>query len=114
MSGTKTDVKTDTARRDKAIAAHKSAADAQKAVAVEPMMVGYDETQPNQVEVVAGSVEHVSLLNSYPNATTYAADVNVVIVDPPPGGGDPMLASQNVHGTTLQPAEPLHDNKSKK
>jgi hypothetical protein len=56
---------------------------------------GYDETQPGQQEVVAGTVEHEQLLKSFPNATSYAPDVNVVVplepeeppineTDPPP------------------------------
>jgi hypothetical protein len=48
---------------------------------------GYDETLPGQHEVEAGSVEHVQLLKSYPNATSYAPDVNVVAkeeAEPPP------------------------------
>lgn len=39
---------------------------------------GDDETLPGQHEVEAGSVEHQQLLKSYPNATSYAPDVNVV------------------------------------
>jgi hypothetical protein len=41
------------------------------------------KTQPGQREVVAGSPEHVTLLQSHPNATTYGPDVNVVQPPPP-------------------------------
>lgn len=91
------DVEGRRARRDAAIEAHRAAADAQVAEApvVEPVMVGYDETLPHQEEVPAGSAEHVQLLNSYPNASSYGPDVNVVIVDVPPGGGDPQMAQES-------------------
>jgi hypothetical protein len=39
---------------------------------------GEEETLPGQQEVVAGSVEHQQALNSYPTATHYGPDVNVV------------------------------------
>lgn len=44
-----------------------------------PKDVGGEETQPGQTEVVAGTVEHQQVLNAYPNATSYAGDVNVVL-----------------------------------
>jgi hypothetical protein len=72
------------ARREELAAAHKAAVEAQT---VEPAPfedVGYDETQSHQEEVVAGTVEHERLLNTYPNATSYAGDVNVVVPEPPP------------------------------
>ena len=40
---------------------------------------GYDTTEPGQNEVIAGSVEHIHLLKSYPNATSYAGEVNIVL-----------------------------------
>jgi hypothetical protein len=65
-------------------AAHKAAVDAQveQQAAVEFQDVGYEETQPHQEEIVAGTVEHVQLLNAFPNATSYAGDVNVVVPEP--------------------------------
>lgn len=56
-----------------------------------PKNVGEAETQPGQVEVVAGTVEHVQVLQSYPNASSYGPDVNVVLppVEPPPPPPDP-------------------------
>ena len=47
---------------------------------------GYDETLPGQEEIQSGSVEHQQVLNSYPTATHYAPDVNVVAKDEEPGG----------------------------
>jgi hypothetical protein len=43
---------------------------------------GYDETQPGQIEVIAGTVEHEKLLQLYPNATSYGPDHNVVFGPP--------------------------------
>lgn len=85
------------ARREADVEAHRAAVDAQIAATpeVEPVMVGYDETLPHQEEVPAGSVAHVQLLSSYPNASSYGPDVNVVIVDIPPGGGDPQMAPES-------------------
>lgn len=71
------------ARRDEDIAAHQAAVDAQAVEAVEFVDAGYDETLPGQEEVEAGSVEHVQLLNSYGNATSYAPTHNVVVPPPP-------------------------------
>ena len=71
------------ARRDEDVAAHQAAVDAQ-AVEAEPFVdAGYDETLPGQEEVTAGSVEHVQLLNSFSNATSYAPTHNVVVPPPP-------------------------------
>jgi hypothetical protein len=79
------------ARRDADIAAHKAAVDAQ-AVEAEPFIdAGYEETLPGQVEIEAGTVEHVQVLNTFANATSYGPDVNVVVPpeEPPP---DPPVA----------------------
>ena len=70
------------AAREDAIAAHKEAAEAQVVEEPEFHDVGYDETLPGQVEVVAGSVEHTQLLNSYRNATSYGPEHNVVVPEP--------------------------------
>jgi hypothetical protein len=85
------DAKTNPAR-DKAIeeakANQKKAVEGRTAAeeSVEPMVEGYDETMPGQEEIVAGTPEHVAVLNAYPNATSYGPDVNVVVppVEPPP------------------------------
>src|SRR5580765_3812692 len=119
MSGTKVSAEQHArdAAKAKAIADEKARiAEASKAPVAEPTMTGYEETQPGQVEIVAGTVEHVQLLNSYPNATTYGPDVNVVVPPSPEGGGDPMAVHTPV-GTTLSPAGSKHEdtpaNKSK-
>ena len=81
------------AAREEAVAAHKEAAEAQVVEVTEFADAGYDETQPGQTEVVAGTVEHQQLLNSYHNATSYGPDHNVVVPadepppDPPPEDG---------------------------
>ena len=51
-----------------------------------PEDVGDAETLPGQTEVVAGTPEHDRVLTSYPNATSYGPDVNVVLPpeEPPP------------------------------
>ena len=51
-----------------------------------PPDVGEAETLPGQTEVVAGTPEHDRVLTSYPNATSYGPDVNVVLPpeEPPP------------------------------
>ncbi len=49
---------------------------------------GYDETLPGQEEIQSGSVEHQQVLNSYPTATHYAPDVNVVAKDEDSGEGE--------------------------
>jgi hypothetical protein len=79
------------AARDSAVAEHKAAVEAQATEAPEFMDAGYEDTLPGQVEVVAGTVEHVQVLNSFANATSYGPDVNVVVpapeeppVEPPP------------------------------
>ena len=71
------------AARDAAREAHVAAVDAQQTEAVEFVDAGYENTLPGQVEVVAGTVEHVQLLNSYANATSYGPDHNVVVPAPP-------------------------------
>lgn len=85
------------AAREQAAADHKAAleeqAAAREAAPEEFVDAGYDETLPGQVEVVAGSVQHTQLLNSYHNATSYGPDHNVVVPadepppDPPPEDG---------------------------
>jgi hypothetical protein len=45
---------------------------------------GNDPTLPGQQEIVAQTPEHERLLKSYPNATSYGPDVNVVAPEPPP------------------------------
>ena len=50
---------------------------------VEPHDVGMDVTQPGQEEVMAGSVEHVHLLKAFPNVTSYAPDVNIILPPEP-------------------------------
>ena len=86
------------AEQKKAIADRKSADDA--AVKAEPeeyVGEGYDETQPGQTEIVAGTPEHQRLLNAYPNATSYSEDTNVVVPEPPAEGeGGPPAAPVNV------------------
>ena len=74
------------ARRESAREEHKAAVDAQTAETpeVEFMDAGYDETLPGQIEVVAGSVVHEQVLKSYPNATSYGPDHNVVVPEPEP------------------------------
>lgn len=76
-------------RRDSARDIHKEAAGAQRAEieareaeAAEFIDAGYEETMPGQVEVVAGTVQHEQVLNSYHNATSYGPDVNVVVPEP--------------------------------
>jgi hypothetical protein len=76
------------ALREEAIAAHREAIEASIA-APEVHDVGYDETLPGQVEVVAGSVEHEKLLQPL-NVSHYADVHNVVIPDPPEGSTDPQ------------------------
>lgn len=50
---------------------------------VAPKDVGGAPTAPGQTEVVAGTVEHQQLLKSFPNATSYAPDVNVILPPEP-------------------------------
>jgi hypothetical protein len=45
---------------------------------------GEDPTLPGQEEITAHTPEHVRLLRSYPTATSYGPDVNVVTPPPPP------------------------------
>jgi hypothetical protein len=45
---------------------------------------GEDPTLPGQEEITAYTPEHVRLLRSYPTATSYGPDVNVVTPPPPP------------------------------
>jgi hypothetical protein len=61
---------------------------------------GYDETLPGQEEIQSGSVEHQQVLNSYPTATHYAPDVNVIAKDeepeePPPPEADETRREQD-------------------
>ena len=83
------------AARDSAREEHKRAVDEQRAAmeaqeneTPEFMDAGYEDTLPGQVEVVAGTVEHEKVLNTYHNATSYGPDVNVVVPapeeEPPP------------------------------
>lgn len=75
------------AQREADVAAHQEAVDAVKAQqedAPAPTDAGYDETQPHQTEIVAGTPEHQQELNKYPNASSYSPDVNVVAPPPPP------------------------------
>jgi hypothetical protein len=70
------------AEYDKAVAAqHEAIVEARKAELPDPQIEGYDVTEPGQSPVVVGSAEHVRILNSYPNMTSYADDINMV---PPP------------------------------
>jgi hypothetical protein len=97
------------AAKDKAIAEAK--ANQKKAVegrtaaeeSVEPMVEGYDETLPGQEEIVAGTPEHVAVLNAYPNATSYGPDVNVIVPPEPPPPDPPSTlsgAAATVHHDT--------------
>jgi hypothetical protein len=87
------------AAKDKAIAEAK--ANQKKAIegrdaaaeAMEPVVEGYDVTEPGQEEVVAGSVEHQQVLSSFPNATSYGPDVNVVVPPEPPPPDPPSTLS---------------------
>ena len=70
------------------VAAHKDALEQQQAAQeeaaeAEQTNVGYDETQPHQEEVVAGSPEHTAILNANPNASSYGPEVNVVLPPEP-------------------------------
>jgi hypothetical protein len=86
------------ARRAEDVAAHKAAVDAQAVEAPEFHDAGYDETLPGQEEVIAGTVEHEKVLATFPNATSYGPDVNVVVPepepppDPPPENGGTLAA----------------------
>ena len=55
---------------------------------------GEDETKPGQREVISGSPEHVQLLMAYPNATSYAFDVNIVPAPEPQTSDVPSTQSQ--------------------
>ena len=75
-----------------------------------PKDVGGEETQPGQTEVVAGTVEHQQVLKAYPNATSYAGDVNVVLPpeeEPPP----PETLSGAMGSNTLSHTEGQRDTK---
>ena len=83
-------------RRESARGMHKEAVDAQRAEVeaqeaetAEALDAGYEETLPGQIEVVAGTVQHEQVLNSYKNATSYGPDHNVVVPEPPPPPPDP-------------------------
>jgi hypothetical protein len=103
--------------RDKAIAEaktrQKEAVENQDKALIEaePQVEGYDVTEPGQTEIVAGSVEHQQVLNAYPNATSYASDVNVIIPPdpepevPPPEGGV-TRAPDKLPESTPRPGEP--------
>ena len=71
------------------------------AEAVDPIVEGYDETMPGQDEIVAGTPEHVRVLNAYPNATSYGPDVNVVLppVEEPPPDPPTTLGGAAQHPT---------------
>lgn len=71
------------ARRQEFADTHKAAVEAQTVEAIEFEDAGYEETLPGQVEVEAGTVEHVQVLNTFANATSYGPDVNVVVPPPP-------------------------------
>jgi hypothetical protein len=103
--------------RDKAIADAKArqreAVEGQDKALIEaePQLEGYDETQPGQTEIVAGSVEHQQVLNAYPNATSYASDVNVIVapepeVEQPPPEGGVTRAPDKLPESTPRPGEP--------
>lgn len=104
--------------RDKAIAEAKTrqreAVEGQDKALIEaePQLEGYDETQPGQTEVVAGSVEHQQVLKAYPNATSYAGDVNVVLPpeEEPPPPDPPSTLSDALSGGTYQ-SDTKHDTK---
>jgi hypothetical protein len=84
------------AAREEAAVAHKEELAAREAAVKEEEVefrdAGYDETLPGQTEVVVGTPEHERLLNSYPNATSYGPDYNVVIPEPEAGEapGEPV------------------------
>ena len=71
------------ARRQEFVDTHKAAVEAQQTEEIEFLDAGYDETMPGQVEVEAGTVAHVQVLNTFPNATSYGPDVNVVVPPEP-------------------------------
>ena len=79
---------------------------------VKPTDVGSAETQPGQTEVVAGTVEHQQVLNAYPNATSYAGDVNVVVPpeEPPPEPPPPDTLSGASSGYAQSSTK--HDTKA--
>jgi hypothetical protein len=78
---------------------------------VKPTDVGGAPTAPGQTEVVAGTVEHQQVLNAYPNATSYAGDVNVVLPpeeEPPPDPPPPETLSGAAYGQSST----KHDTKA--
>jgi hypothetical protein len=74
--------------------------------------VGSAETQPGQTEVQAGSVEHQQVLSSFPNATSYGPDVNVVVPpeEPPPDPPPPDTLSGAASGYAQSSTK--HDTKA--
>jgi hypothetical protein len=71
-----------------------------------PPDVGGEPTLPGQTEVVAGTPEHEALLNAYPNATSYAPDVNVVLpADVPPE--EPMAEEAAVQEDAQEERDPF-------
>src|SRR3954451_13730462 len=46
--------------------------------------VGEDPTLPGQEEIVGHTPEHEQLLKTYPTATSYGPDVNVIVPPEPP------------------------------
>ena len=73
-----------------------------------PKNVGEEVTQPGQVEVVAGTVEHVQVLNAYPTASSYGPDVNVVLppVEQPHPQRDPPADDATTTGVYRDESRP--------
>jgi hypothetical protein len=97
------------AAREQAAADHKAAleeqAAAREAAPEEFVDAGYDDTLPGQVEVVAGSVQHTQLLNSYRNATSYGPDHNVVVPEEEPPPDPPPEEDAQAREHPLTPEE---------
>src|SRR4051812_744036 len=74
--------------------------------------VGEDPTLPGQEEIKGGTPEQERLLKSYPTATSYGPDVNVVLPDPPqppPGegeeGGEGEQSDEEDEGEAQEPED---------
>jgi hypothetical protein len=68
-----------------------------------PTDVGSATTAPGQTEVVAGTVEHSQVLSSFPNASSYGPDVNVIVPpsQEPEEPEAPASLSGAAHTTTV-------------